>query len=203
MLESGFLSRDAYTAWKPQIQGSWNSTVGFWSFAAPYCWRTDAEAETAILWPPGANWLIWRLWSWQRLKAGEGEDDRGWDGWMASPTPWIWVWVSSGSWWWTGKPGVLWSTGLQRVRHDWATELNWAELLEDWIDRVLGLGLRDEICGQIYSVAMAWTDPVSCQFTLAPSGTDFPEPQLRFPDILSPGAQPISTVEVQTSLHPG
>ena len=125
MLASGFLSRDAYTAWKPQIQGSWNSTVGFWSFPAPYCWRTDAEAETAILWPPDANWLIWRLWCWQRLKAGEGEDDRGWDGWMASPTQWTWVWVSSGSWWWTGKPGVLWSTGSQRDTTEW---LNWTEL---------------------------------------------------------------------------
>ena len=61
---------------------------------------------------------------WERLKAeGEG-DDRGWDGWMASLTQWTWVWVSSGSWWWTGKPGVLQSMGSQRVGHDWATELN-------------------------------------------------------------------------------
>ena len=55
---------------------------------------------------------------------GEG-DDRGWDGWMASPTRWTWVWVNSGSWWWTGRPGMLWFMGLQRVRHYWATELNW------------------------------------------------------------------------------
>ena len=47
-----------------------------------------------------------------------------WDGWMASPTQWTWVWASSGSWWWTGKPGVLQSMGLQRVRHNWVTELN-------------------------------------------------------------------------------
>ena len=46
----------------------------------------------------------------------------------ASPTQWTWVWVSSGSWWWTGRPGVLQSIGLQRVRHDWATELNWTGL---------------------------------------------------------------------------
>ena len=66
-----------------------------------------------------------RPWCWERMKVeGEG-DNRGWDGWMASPTQWTWVWVSSGSWWWTGKPGVLWSMGLQRVGHDWATELNW------------------------------------------------------------------------------
>ena len=60
---------------------------------------------------------------------GEGEgDDRGWDGWIASPTRWMWVWASSGSWWWTGKPGVLQFMGLQRVGHDWANELNWTEL---------------------------------------------------------------------------
>ena len=53
-------------------------------------------------------------WCWERLKAGE-RNDRGWDGWMASPTQWKWVWVSSGSWWWTGKPGVLQSMGLSRV----------------------------------------------------------------------------------------
>ena len=57
---------------------------------------------------------------------GEG-DDRGWDGWMASLTRWTWVWVNSGSWWWTGRPGVLQFTESQRVRHDWATELNWTE----------------------------------------------------------------------------
>ena len=62
---------------------------------------------------------------WERLRArGEG-NNRGWDGWMASPTQWTWVWVDSGSWWWTGKPGVLRFMGSQRVGHDWATELNW------------------------------------------------------------------------------
>ena len=68
-----------------------------------------------------------RFWCWGRLKAGEG-DDRGWDGWMASLAQWTWVRVSSGSWWWTGKPGVLQSMGSQsRFRQDWATELNWTE----------------------------------------------------------------------------
>ena len=60
---------------------------------------------------------------WERLNMGEG-DDRGRD-WVASPAQWTWVWVSPRSWWWTGKYGVLWSTGLQRVRHDGATELKW------------------------------------------------------------------------------
>ena len=87
--------------------------------------RTDAEAETLILWPPDAkNWThLKRPSCWQRLEAGGEGDDRGWDGWRASPTQWTWVWVSSGSWWWTGRPGVLQSMGLQRVGHDWATEL--------------------------------------------------------------------------------
>ena len=52
-------------------------------------------------------------------------DDRGWDGWMASPTRWTWVWVNSGSWWWIGRPSMLQFVGSQRVRHDWATEPNW------------------------------------------------------------------------------
>ena len=68
-----------------------------------------------------------RPWCWVRLKVGGEGDDRGWDGWMASPTQWTWIWVSSSSWWWTGKPGVLQSMGLQRVRHNWVTALNWTD----------------------------------------------------------------------------
>ena len=88
--------------------------------------RTDVEAETPILWPPDAkSWLIWK-----DPDAGKdwGQEDKGmtgWDGWMASLTRWMWVWVNSGSSWWTGRPGVLQSMGSQRVRHSWATELNW------------------------------------------------------------------------------
>ena len=67
-----------------------------------------------------ANWK--RPWCWERLKAGGEGDHRGWDGRMASMTQWTWVWVSSGSWWWTGKPGVLQSIGLWRVGHDLATK---------------------------------------------------------------------------------
>ena len=91
-------------------KGNWS-----WIFIA----RTNAETETPILWPPDEkNWLKdWR----QEVKG----DDRGWDGWMASPTQWTWAWVSSKSWWWTGRPSVLQSMGSQRVREDWATELNW------------------------------------------------------------------------------
>ena len=59
----------------------------------------------------------------ERLKVRGEEDDRGWDCWMASPTQCTWIWVNSGSWWWTGRPGVLHSMRSQRVRHDWETEL--------------------------------------------------------------------------------
>ena len=69
-----------------------------------------------------------RPWCWERLKTGGEGDNRGWDGWMASLTQWTWVWVSSGSWWWTGRPGLLQSMGSQRVRHDWATEMNWEQI---------------------------------------------------------------------------
>ena len=69
-----------------------------------------------------------RLWCWEGLGAGGDGDDKGWDAWMASLTRWTWVWVNSGSWWWTGRPGVLWFMGSQRVGHDWAAELNWTEI---------------------------------------------------------------------------
>ena len=82
--------------------------------------------------------LLWRVDSlekslicWEGLGAGGKGDDRGWDGWMASPTQWTWVWVNSGSWWWTGRPGVLQFMWSQRVRHHWVTELNWTELRDD------------------------------------------------------------------------
>ena len=89
--------------------------------------RNDAEAETLNTLSTWCKELThWkRPWCWARLKARE--DNRGWDGWMASPTQWTWVWVNSRSWQWTEKPGVLQSMGSQRVGHGWATELNWTE----------------------------------------------------------------------------
>ena len=75
--------------------------------------RTDSLEKTQIL---------------GKIEGRRRRDDRGWDGCMASPIQWTWIWVSSGNWWWTGKPGMLQSTGSQRVRHDWATELNWSNL---------------------------------------------------------------------------
>ena len=68
-----------------------------------------------------------RPWCWERLKVGREGDDREWDDWMASLTQWTWVWVISGSWWWTGRLGMLQPMGSQRVGHDWATNLNWTE----------------------------------------------------------------------------
>ena len=91
--------------------------------------RTDVEAETPIVWPPDVkSWLIWKdPDAGKDLRAGGEGDDIGWDGWMASPTRWTWVWVDSGSWWWIGRPGLLQFMGLQRVGHDWGTELDWTE----------------------------------------------------------------------------
>ena len=86
--------------------------------------RTDVEAETPIFWPSDAkSWLIWKDpdagKDWEQEEKGMTEDEMvGWH-------QWTWVWVNSGNWWWTGKPGILQSMGLQRVRHDWVTELNW------------------------------------------------------------------------------
>ena len=92
--------------------------------------RNDAKAETPVLWPPHAkSWLIGKDSCWEELGAGGEGDDRGWDGWMASLTRWTWIWVNSGSWWWTGRPGVLRFMGSQRVGHNWATELNWTYIL--------------------------------------------------------------------------
>ena len=79
--------------------------------------------------------LMWRVdslerpWCWEGLGAGGEGDDRGWDGWMASPTQWAWAWLNSGSLWWIGRPGVLQFMGLQRVRHDWATDLTWPDII--------------------------------------------------------------------------
>ena len=87
--------------------------------------RTDAEVEAPILRPPNAkNWFTGKDPDAGKDWRQEEKGTTGWDSWMASPTQCTWVWVNSGSWWWTGRPGVLQPMGSQRVRHDWATELN-------------------------------------------------------------------------------
>ena len=106
--------------------------------------RSDAEAETPNTLATWCEELThWkRLWCWARLKAGGEGDDRGWDGWMSSQTQRTWVWASSGSWWPTGKPGLLQSMGLQRVRHGWATELNWTDAVHKHVDAQRLAGTR-------------------------------------------------------------
>ena len=94
---------------------------------------------------------LWkRLWCWEGLGAGGEGDDRGWDGWMASRTWWTWVRVNSGSWWWTGRSGMLQFMGLQRVAHDWATELNWTEM--NWVGKL--------VHGRY---ALDWVDKPGCE----------------------------------------
>ena len=92
----------------------------------PWIFIGRTEAEAPILWPPDAKnkeltpWK--RSWCWERLKAGGEGGDRGWDGWMESPTQWTWVWANSRRQWRTGKAGMLQSMGLQGVGHDWVTK---------------------------------------------------------------------------------
>ena len=88
-----------------------------------WCWSCNSNT-LATSCEELTHWK--RPWCWESLKAGEG-DDRGWDGWVASATRWTGVWVNSGNWWWTRRPGVLQSMGLQRARHNWVTEPNWIE----------------------------------------------------------------------------
>ena len=102
----------------PKGDGSWVFIGG-----------TDVEAKTLILWPPDVeSWLIWKDpddWKdWGQEEMGTTKDKMV----MASLTQWTWVWVDSGSWWWTGRPGVLRFMVSQRVRHDWVTELNWTDI---------------------------------------------------------------------------
>ena len=117
--------------WRRLLRAPWTarrSNQSILKEISPWCsLDTDAEAETPNTLATSCKELthLKRPWCWEGLGAeGEG-DNRGWDGCMASLNWWIWVWVNSGSWWWTGRPGVLRFMGSQGVRHDWVTELNW------------------------------------------------------------------------------
>ena len=116
-----------------------------------WCWSWNSN--TLATWCEElSHWK--RPWCWERSKAGGEGDDRGLVGWVASLTPWTWVWVNSGSWWWTGKPGMLQSMGSQRVGHDWATEQQrpgrWNAIpiwwLVSWLSRNQFLGSRKSNC---------------------------------------------------------
>ena len=84
-----------------------------------WCWSWNSN--TLATWCEElTHWKI--SWYWERLKAEREEDDKGWDGWITSPTWWTWVWANSRSWWWTRKPGMLQSMRSQRIGHYWVTE---------------------------------------------------------------------------------
>ena len=122
--------------WRRLLRFPWtvrrsNQSILKWSVLGvhwkDWCWSWNSN-----------TWATWReelihlkrSWCWERLRAGGDGYDREWDGWMTSLTWWTWVWVDSRSWWWTGRPSVLWFMGLQRVRHDCSTELNWCPCVE-------------------------------------------------------------------------
>ena len=112
--------------WSLGLQG--DPTSPFWRKSVLNIHRKDWywswSSNTLATWCEElTHWK--RPWCRERLRAGGEGADRGWEDWMALPTRWTWVWVSSGSWWWTGKPGILQSRGSQRVGHGWVTELNW------------------------------------------------------------------------------
>ena len=99
--------------------------------------RTDAEAETPVVWPPDVKWLIWKDpdvgKDWGQEEKGMTEDKMvGWHHRLNGK----WVWVDSGSWWWTGRPGVLQSMGSQRVGHDWAAEQQPQQIFMTWWDQM-------------------------------------------------------------------
>ena len=112
-------------SWEPlRLQGdptspSWRRSVlgVHWK---DWCWSWNSN--TLATWYEELTHLK-RPSCWERLRAGGGGDDRGWDGWIASPTQWTWVWVYSRSWWWIGRPGMLCFMGSRIVGHDWVTEL--------------------------------------------------------------------------------
>ena len=103
-----------------------------WIFTGRTDWCWSWNSNTLATWCKElTHWK--RPWCWERLKAGGEGDDRRWDSWMVSLTQWTWFCADSGSWWWTGRAGVLWSMGSQRVGHDWATELNTKQMVAFFI----------------------------------------------------------------------
>ena len=150
------------------------SALGFlWK---EWCWIWNSST-LATSWEELTHWK--RLWYWEGLGAGGEGYDREWDGWMASLTWWMWVWVNSGSWGWTGRPGVLQFMGSQKVGHDWATELNWIVLISK---------VKVKSLGRVRLFVTPWTAahqaPPSMGFSrqeywsglLFPSSGDLPDP---------------------------
>ena len=124
-------------------------------------WGWSWNSNTSASWCKElTHWK--RPWCWERLKAGGQGDDRGWDGWMASPTWWTWVWVNSRSWWWTGRPDVLQSMGLQRVGHDWVTDLKQLLKFKVLASNRVPLTFFYTVYRNLYEdLAMPWADDVN------------------------------------------
>ena len=169
------------------LQG--DPTSPFWRRSAlgilwwDWCWSWNSN--TLATWCEElTHWK--RLWCWEGLGARAEGDDRGWDGWMASLTRWTWGSVNSGSWWWTGRPGVLRFMGSQRVRHDWATELNckiWVYSYWTKTPLLKGTCFYAQSLSRVQVFATLWT--IACQAPLSMgfsrqywSGLPFPSPGL-------------------------
>ena len=120
-----------------------------------------------------------RPWCWERLKAGGEGDDRGWDGWIASPTWWTWVWTSSGSWWWTGKPGVLQSMGVTELgMTEW---LNWTERKSKILSNTFIPLNQEEECTETTTERPAWA--LLCQSPRLHYSVVFPDDRLTIPSV--------------------
>ena len=108
-----------------------------------------------------------KTWCWETLRAGGEGDERGWNGWMASPTQRTWIWVNSRSWWWTGRLGMLRFMGLERVGHNWATELNWTELANSqWGSKAISLTAWKEMGSSVWQPFWNWILLMKWIFTL-------------------------------------
>ena len=142
---------ESWTVKKPDCRRIDAFELRCWRRLLRVPWTARRPSQSILKISPGVHWKDWcwswnsntlatwceelthlkKPWCWEILRArGEG-DNRGWENEMteASPTQWIWVWVNSKSWWWTGKPGMVWFMGSQRVGLDWVTELNWNEIV--------------------------------------------------------------------------
>ena len=145
-----------------------------------WCWSWNSN--TLATWCKELTHLK-RPWCWERLKAGAEGGNRGWDGWMASPTQWTWIWVSSGSWWWTEKPGMLQSMGHKKL--DITEWLNWTDLhkyncigLSLWIFHTIILRCESESvsCSVLFnSLQLHWLQPTRllCHWTYPGKNTEW------------------------------
>ena len=141
------------------------------------------------------------LWCWEGLGAGGEGNDRGWDGWMALLTQWMWVWVNSGSWWWTGRPGVLRFMGSHRVGHDWVTDLIWCLLTFILIQccwEYFKLLCNTAECYQMLQVLTFFPPFGACQCLVSMLFESFSF----FQNVFSPSAGSISYLLFQALLSP-